>query len=278
MVSSVKRGPSSYRFPSSRTGIKKTSYGKSKTRTFRASRTMTPRRSVAQAVRRAVMGMSELKEINAISAYVPINHDDIPAVAVSGTGKDRDGNVRIAVAGQDTRNLTYCTMGSNNNQRDGNTVYGMDLDTNIHFNIPDLATGELDMTKIHPDNALFRVIFYEADHNTFKQMTNNVEKNLLTPIGLASDANPVLTFLNRKDFRILSDELVDVRHTGAGSYGTPTHYVYNKKIPIRKNLTYVDAYTPNKQMGVVVVGHGGLHAASKIGDYRISWKFTFKDL
>jgi len=177
--------------------------------------------------------------------------------------------------GNDSRNLTYCLKGTKQSDREGSSCYGMDLDMNIHFSIPREAASDANQ----PDNALCRVIFFEADHNTFINMADNVEKNLFEPIGLVKDENLIATYLNRKDFRIVSDEVVDIRHTGSGGIDRPTQYMYNKKIPIRKNLTYVDAYTPTKQLGCVVVGHGaGLGLGNVFGGYRLSWKFTFKDM
>lgn len=265
------RGPSSYRFPTTRP------YSKNKAKSYSGKKYTRPsaRRSVAMQVRRAVMGLSDTKEINAISDYRDLKHNEVRNTAITGDGYNRDGTKQTAVLGQDTRNLTYSLQGNSNEKRDGNSVYAMDLDTNIHFSLPHEAASDASL----PDNGLVRIIFYEADHNTFKNAGNNVEKQLMSPVGLVSDQNVICSFLNRKDFRILSDEVVDIRHTGSGGIDRPTQYVYAKKIPLRKNLTYVDTYTPTKQMGVLVLGHAaGLAGGAKFGAYRIQWKFCFKDM
>jgi len=266
-----KRGPSSTRFPSTNKRGRST-YGYAPRK---RNRYTTPRRSVSMVVKRAVMGLADTKEINAISKYEPLSHNTIRATAITGDGKGLGGTDLTAVDGHDSRNLTYCLEGRTSANRDGNNIYAMDLDTSIHFSVPKVSEGS---TK-EPDNALVRIIFYEADHNTFKQQVNNIEQHLMTPQGLSSDECVVAGYLNRKDFRIVSDEVIDIRHSGSGSIERPTQYIYNKKIQIRKNLTYVDAYTPTKQMGVLVLGHAaGVAKDYQFGQYRVAWKFTFKDM
>jgi len=281
MAGKRSRGASSTRFPK----YKRSSKSRTAYQPYARNNRSAPRRSVSQLVKRTVMGLSETKEINAISNYVSLKHNYIQATSLKGDGYQQGTSTQMeAVEGQDSRNLTFTTPGTGNQKREGESIYALDVDCNIHFQVPKSDAAASDSV---PENPTVRVIFYEADHNVFRKYGNDqggLEAHLLQPVGLIGDQNLVTSYLNRKDFRILSDEVINIAHQGGTSHNNPLQYFYNKKIPIRKTLTYADAYTPTKQMGVLVVAYGqnGMttdgESSTVFGQYRLAWKFNFKDM
>lgn len=281
----IKRGMSSSRFTGYTRPSKRTRYNTATTarRRINSRSRMNPR----SLIKRTLMNMTETKEVNCISDYADLKHNFVPTAALSQKG--------TAVAGQDSRNLTFCLQGNEDNRREGDKVYAQNVDLNIIFTIPDnmnKSGSNLDGDgNHHPyDKTLCRVIVYEADHNTFKQMADTVEDKVLTPYGLVVDPNKALTYLNRKDFRIVSDDVIECREgayqivgsSEGGMYknATGTQNIYRKNIILNKSLEYTDAYTPTKQLGCFVVpfNNHNLTDGTAIGKYRMSWKFNFKDI
>jgi hypothetical protein len=277
-MSASRYGPASKRY-------KRTSYNTATAARSRINRRMNPR----ALIKRTLMNMTEMKEVNCVTDYHDLKHNFVPSAAIAQKG--------TAIAGQDSRNLTFCLQGNEDNRREGNKIYGQNVDLNIVFNIPDnenksgsAADGD---GLQHPyDKTMCRIIVYEADHNTFKQMADTVESNVMTPLGLVADDCKALSYLNRKDFRIVSDDVIECREgawqiVGSSSLeggmwknSTGTQNIYRKNIPINKTLDYVDAYTPTKQLGCFVVPFNNHNWTTNVavGKYRMAWKFNFKDI
>lgn len=266
---SVKRGISSSRYSpyAPYRSSRRTRYSTSRTAASRIS-SRRPR-NTRQIVRRAVMNMSETKEINCISKSQPLVHNQVPIAALQSADP---------LTGQSTRNLTYCVQGSDDGTRDGANVHGLNVDMNIVFDIPSPATDGLTLAAV-ADNSMARVVCWEADMHTVKDLAATLEAQLFTPTGLVQDPNLTMTYLNRKDFRIISDDIINVTPHGHAA-GRPHQYVYRKNIPINKNIAYnANSYIPTKQIGVCVIGHSSQATdGHMIGTYRVAWKFAWKDL
>ena len=262
----VKRGMSSSRYTAYKSQ-RRNRYSTSRAAASRMSKRGS--RSTRQVVRRAVMGMSETKEINCISNSMHLPQNQLPTVALSAVNP---------TLGQNSRNLTYCLQGHQDGTRDGANVHGLNVDMNIVFDIPTAAAEGLTLAPV-ADNTMARVVCYEADMHTVKDMKDTLESKLFTPTGLIQDPNLTMTYLNRKDFRIISDDIINVTPHGHAA-GRPHQYVYRKNIPINKNVAYnANSYVPTKQIGVCVVGHSSQATDGHIiGMYRVAWKYAWKDI
>lgn len=259
----------------------KSTYNRSRTNTAkRAKSRVSARFSTKRLIKKTLMNMTETKAINGITDYLDLYHNKIPAAAI---------DVKPVVTGQTLRNLTFSTLGDDSKSRDGASIYAKGIDMNIHIQVPDnYAFAEA--TRWYTDNFMGRLVVYEVDHSLAYDVAETVEKKLFTPLNLVADANLLLTELNHTDFRILSDTMINSNNTamtitggnvnGGYQHVGPHQIVVKKSISLNKNVTYVDAHTPNKKVGMVFIGYSGKNMLNTdlIGKYRVSWKFTWKDI
>lgn len=233
--------------------------------------------SARAVVKKALLGLSETKVINAATVFTAVLSNQANGVVASAIN---------ANASNTTRNLTYVVEGASPENRIGDKIYAQDLHLKMHFQIPEaVLTGVTN--DAYTKSTAVRIIVFETDRD--RMLSANYSTDLLAPGFLFSDAQKIMCDLDKQRYRILKDHRIVLSNPELIWQGQVTDEYnwmpeigfYETKVKLNKVLDYVGGGNePHKMIGVIWLAQNdnSLGNGTVLGNVRVSWTFRFKDM